>query len=522
MNVLFDDILAWLRVWALPPLMGAVIGYATNFVAIRMLFRPLRQKRLLGIPVPFTPGVIPRQRRQLARSIAGVVARELLTADAIRAHLQRPDFAAILRERLAALTAELLGTPIRKLAGAVQDARPQIECGIAALLHRLFGSHGFIYALRELVGRALETVGSRTLGEVAEDLTLSAFIGRLIPRLSDPEVGRQIGRAVNDAAARPGAALGDLLSPAVAERIAGLLPAIVPPLMRELIGWLRRPALRGELEGRGQLLLRNALDRLNPRQKLFVSVAGYEHTLRERMPEIVDDGLRQLEETAGDPEVVEHMQEALREWLDAARERPLADVLPDSPEQRVADLWGPLAAGPLAMMADTVVRRFLAEHGETPVAELAARYLGVSVSDTVDEVSQRLLRYLTDERTARSVASEVAAAVDRLAESGDLTLAELLAVDDRAKAALDGAVAGRAERVLVQQVPAMVAALDVERLVIDRIDRLEVRDVERILLTVIARHLKWINLFGALLGSLIGISQLALRGAGAGAAGAGL
>jgi len=520
LNVPIDEVVAWLRHWAMPPLVGAAIGYATNFVAIRMLFRPLTRKRVLGIPVPLTPGVIPRQRGQLARSIAGVVSRELLTPDAVRAHLQRPEFAARLREQLASLSGELLAMPVRKLAGAVQGARPQIEQALAALLHRLFGSRGFIYALRGLIGRAVESAGSRTLGEVAEDLKLAAFVsGRLVPRLTDPEVGRQIGRAVTGAAERPQATVGDLLSPAVAERIAAMLPEVVPSLMRELIGWLRRPAMRGELEMRGRLLLHDILDRLNLMQKLFIGAAQYDRTLRERMPEIVDDALRQLEHTTDNPEVVDHMQEALREWLAAARERPLADVLPDAAEQRIGELWGSVAAGPVAVLADAVVQRFLEEHGQTPIAELAARYLGVSASDTVDEISQRLLRYLSDERTARSVAAQIAAAVDRLADSGDVTFAELLALDDRAKAALDDAVASRAERLLVEQVPAMVAALDVERLVIDRIDRLEVRDVERILLTVIARHLKWINLFGALIGSLIGLSQLALRGAGVTGAG---
>lgn len=520
MNLPFDEVVAWLRLWAVPPLMGAAIGYATNFVAIRMLFRPLTRKRVLGIPLPLTPGVIPRQRGQLARSIASVVSRELLTPDAIRAHLQRPEFTARLRVQLASLSSDLLAMPVRKLAGAVQGARPQIEQALAALLYRLFGSHGFIYALRGLVERAVESAGGRTLDEMADDLMLSAFVsGRLVPRLTEPEVGRRIGRAVAGAAERPQTTVGDLLSPAVAERVAAMLPEIVPSLMRELIGWLRRPAMRGELETRGRLLLRDILDRLNLMQKLFIGAAQYDRTLAARMPEIVDDALRQLEYTADDPEVVAHMQEALREWLASARERPLADVLPDEAEQRIGELWG-AAAGPIAALIDAMIQRFLEDHGQTPIAEIAARFLGMSASDTVDEISQRLLRYLSDERTARSVAARIAAAVERLVDSGDVTFAELLAIDDGVKASLDDAVAARAERLLVEQVPAMVAALDVERLVIDRIDRLEVRDVERILLTVIARHLKWINLFGALIGSLIGLSQLALRGAGA--AGVGL
>ncbi|MCI5208839.1 MAG: DUF445 family protein, partial [Candidatus Electrothrix sp. ATG2] len=39
-----------------PPLLGALIGYLTNKVAIRMLFRPLNPWYILGKRVPMTPG----------------------------------------------------------------------------------------------------------------------------------------------------------------------------------------------------------------------------------------------------------------------------------------------------------------------------------------------------------------------------------------------------------------------------------------------------------------------------------
>ena len=48
--------------YAAPPLVGAFIGYLTNRIAIRMLFRPLRRWHVLGVPVPMTPGVIPGKR----------------------------------------------------------------------------------------------------------------------------------------------------------------------------------------------------------------------------------------------------------------------------------------------------------------------------------------------------------------------------------------------------------------------------------------------------------------------------
>ncbi|MDH3349224.1 MAG: DUF445 family protein, partial [Desulfobulbaceae bacterium] len=56
-----------------PPLLGGFIGYLTNKIAIRMLFRPLKAWRVFGIRVPMTPGVIPSKREKLAVNIGEMV-----------------------------------------------------------------------------------------------------------------------------------------------------------------------------------------------------------------------------------------------------------------------------------------------------------------------------------------------------------------------------------------------------------------------------------------------------------------
>ena len=96
----------------LPILLGALIGYVTNAIAIRMLFRPLTEYRIGPFRVPFTPGVIPRQRYQLSRSIARMVAKELLTEGAVRKRLEDPVFQNRVYERLSDLSDRLFSTPI--------------------------------------------------------------------------------------------------------------------------------------------------------------------------------------------------------------------------------------------------------------------------------------------------------------------------------------------------------------------------------------------------------------------------
>ncbi|WP_215145110.1 DUF445 family protein [Exiguobacterium qingdaonense] len=66
---------------------GAVIGGVTNFLAIKMLFRPHEPKFIGSVRVPFTPGLIPKRRNELASSLGKTVVKHLLTPEGMRKRL---------------------------------------------------------------------------------------------------------------------------------------------------------------------------------------------------------------------------------------------------------------------------------------------------------------------------------------------------------------------------------------------------------------------------------------------------
>jgi uncharacterized membrane protein YheB (UPF0754 family) len=81
---------AW--VW-ITPFVGGLIGWLTNYLAIKMLFHPRRPRVILGFALQ---GVVPRRQRDLALKIGAVVEEELLKSEdilkainteEIRAHL---------------------------------------------------------------------------------------------------------------------------------------------------------------------------------------------------------------------------------------------------------------------------------------------------------------------------------------------------------------------------------------------------------------------------------------------------
>ena len=66
------------------PLIGAVIGYITNWIAVKMMFRPLKPIRIRKFTLPFTPGIIPKNKGRLAEAIGNTISNDLLTDDDIK------------------------------------------------------------------------------------------------------------------------------------------------------------------------------------------------------------------------------------------------------------------------------------------------------------------------------------------------------------------------------------------------------------------------------------------------------
>ena len=73
------------------PVIGAVIGYFTNYIAVKMLFHPLKPVKIGGRTLPFTPGIIPKGRPRLAKALGKAVGEKLLTREDIRKMLLSGD-----------------------------------------------------------------------------------------------------------------------------------------------------------------------------------------------------------------------------------------------------------------------------------------------------------------------------------------------------------------------------------------------------------------------------------------------
>ncbi|MBQ1257620.1 MAG: DUF445 family protein [Clostridia bacterium] len=84
----------------LAPVVGGIIGYITNDLAIKMLFHPYKPIYIGKFRVPFTPGLIPSQKERIAKGLGNVIGGQLLNRDTILQEALNPETEAKIRSRI--------------------------------------------------------------------------------------------------------------------------------------------------------------------------------------------------------------------------------------------------------------------------------------------------------------------------------------------------------------------------------------------------------------------------------------
>jgi uncharacterized membrane protein YheB (UPF0754 family) len=166
----------WVKI-ALLILFATVHGYVGAWVAVRMLFRPRRPFKILGITL-FPQGMISRHRARLANAIGKAVGEELVSQETIMEELLGKDF---LRRKIRAVVDshvnELVSRDYPSLIEAlpatvrptVLDALTALQFKIAQHIEAVLKSDESLEAIRGFVTRRVDEFLSQRAFELVDE-----------------------------------------------------------------------------------------------------------------------------------------------------------------------------------------------------------------------------------------------------------------------------------------------------------------------------------------------------------------
>jgi uncharacterized membrane protein YheB (UPF0754 family) len=522
--------------YVLPPLLGAVIGYVTNYIAIRMLFRPLKPWRIFGWRLPLTPGIIPSKRDHLALSMGGVVGSHLFTAEDVGRALEKESF----RRELQQAVADKLGYFLDRELGPVGSLVPVkfqarfrelievLRWKAVKLLFEYLSSEDFEQGLRDyLRRRSDELLAHNPAGLLAGPrrmLLMGHFDRKLGGLLRSDAFGQAVERLIDEQLEKlftSKKSLKELLPEELVEALLTRLEGEIPALLDHFGGLLYDPEFRDRLVARAREALEKFLGSLGGLSNLLAGFINVDK-LAERIPGFLDQAGEEIARWLREERTQQQVAALLRGRVDSLLDRPLSGFFEGLPYEKVAGARRFVCSQTVAWLQGSSFSRALRGMLERGLDAVKDRSFGEMLDAALPAGGLERTRELLATRLLAALRSPAAQeTVDRiLAEKAEQwlfqqpigCLSARLSADVRNE--LNEGLYLQLAELLKKEVPPLVDILNVQRVVEEKINSLDILTVERLLLDVMEDHFKYINLFGALLGALIGLVNLLVLGLG--------
>lgn len=518
--------------YATPPVIGAVIGYVTNRVAIKMLFRPLNAWKILGIRVPMTPGVIPAKRFELARNMGEVVGDHLLTGKEIGEGLQQEIF----QDKLFHLIDHRLQTVLDRELGPLPSIIPSnfkiyFDLGSKAGLFRIkTGIRSY------LSGKEFEAMLSRNLEEVLDDF-LTREVGSLVS-LENREAGylflernlkkmfasREMKQWLDDfvhqkvyGILQQEKSIADILPESVHELILSLIEKQSPAILKKLSTLIAEPEVRDKIIKGVCTSVDNFIDSLGSMADMvrgFLKMEMVEEKVREYLIEKNDDIISWLQSEKVQKKVAEALAERSADFMN----RPIVSYVKSEDQVVIDDFCDELSRQILLLINDKDVVSVISgmirsnfesfiDSGNIQLREFIDELLG---SDHLDKgktwVKDELLGFFRSDRATSAIDTLVDTLAARLLNKKIGKLSRIIPAIVRT--GISKTLQKLASSMLASEVPGLVRTLNIRQIVTEKVNSLDLLKLEGLLLTIMEEQFKYINLFGALLGFLIGCLNL--------------
>lgn len=514
-------------IWLAPPLVGAFIGYLTNYVAIRMLFRPLKPWRVFSIRVPMTPGVIPAKRHDLALNIGRMVGDHLLTSQDVGKALVRGSFQDELRNLISARVEHFLQRDLGPLPSLIPEQfRSFFTAWIQISRERAlnhFHKHLDSPEFADGLDKALDERFSELLCQNLNELIPAEILARFIEFMEDtagnlltsPEVESWLTTYVEqrlDEFLEAGRAPADLIPGDLSKHLLNRLEQETPALLHKLAATIQEPSIQDKIANALCQAVAGFTASLGPMGAMLGNFIKPE-TIQAKIQDYLRTNGGELSAWLLDEKVQVRVSAVLREKADALLNTPLAELLKDVDQHKIAGGRTAIASQVMSFLRDpsttkaisNLLQNTVKAQQDRDLHELLTIMLGTNgPQKTKQWVTVEIVRMIRSRNFKRMLDQLLTDLIEEKLLTSPIGRLESL-LPEKVKEGINDFLLEQTSSILIKEVPALVDSLNIKEIVTRKVDSLDLLKLEELLLSIMQEQFKYINLFGGLLGFIIGL-----------------
>lgn len=517
----------WVQI-ALLILFATVHGYAGAWLAVRMLFRPRKPFKILGITM-FPQGMVPRHRERLASAIGKAVGEELVSQETIMEELLGKDF---LRRKIRGVvesyTDEIISRDYPSLIDAlpanlrapILDAITSLQFKIAEHIEDVLKSEESLDTIRGFVTRRVDEFLSRRVSEVIDDPAFEKIVGFLDDRIEsavnspalEEKVRDFIGRRVDDLA-NAETPLGSMFTDDAIQLLKEKANEQIAPMAHHLTEIAAAERTRNQIGALIKKEVQEYYEALPFFKKIFVS----RDNLIGEVDDLVNESLpKRIEETLKGDFFAEEARNFINTSIDDALARPLPDLVGTIAPEQLERFKRQILKGVLSLVRSEQMTSSISAYLRETLERLRPHSID-AIMQTLHPASEEKLKnmlskglssIISRDETLQIINSVLNKQIEKLLATPIGRLSDNIS-EEKLKAASES-LSDTIIDAIKEKLPDAIKEFDVGNVVREKINNYPVEKLESLVMSVAKEHLRTIELFGAFFGLIIGIVQALL------------
>lgn len=509
-------------------LVATIHGYLGAWLAVRMLFRPRKPFRILGITL-FPQGMIPKHRDRLATAIGKAVGEELVSQETIMEELLGKDF---LKKKIRGVVESYTNDIITRdypslidalpanLRAPVLDAITSLQFKVAEHIEAVLKSEESLGTIRGFVTRRVDEFLSKRVSEVIDERAFDKIVGFLDGRIEsavnsptlEEKVRDFIGRRVDDLATAE-TPLGTLFTEDAVALLKEKANEQISPMTHHLTEIAAAERTRNQIGALIKKEVHSYYEALPFFKKIFVS----RDNLIGEVDDLVNESLpKRIEETLKGDFFAEEAKNFINKSIDDALTRPLPALIGTIAPEQLDRLKRQILRSILSVIRGDEMKASISGYLRETLDKLRPHSIDAIMETLHPEsedklkkmLSKGLLSILSRDETSQIINSVLSNQIERLLAAPIGKLSDTMS-EEKLKAASDS-LSDAIIDAIKEKLPEAIREFDVGSVVREKINNYPVEKLESLVMSVAKEHLRTIELFGAFFGFVIGVVQALL------------
>lgn len=504
------------RGWLLPlpvnllitPVVTGFVGYFTNFLAIKMLFRPHRRRWYsLG-----WQGVIPRNRSKLASEVGEMVGRELVSETEIRSAVGSDNFQALLERAVSKEMERLLS----KNYGNVYDIGVKLGIPLDKLLSdsltKLMSDDGFTGKINQFIhgeiSKLIDSFLSKSLSDFdGLDEKLKIFVQKLMQNGNWQDIiVDELSASMNNVVLS-GKSLKDILPNGFDAKVDPIADVITDKAISAIDKLFEDPTTRKVIakklmEAKDNFFENGLMDSLKTGFiSMFLTEEVITGVVDKELPNLID-GIKTQ------PEIREKLKGHVSGHIHSFLEKPLysfastigIDTVFEIRSNAVSGMKSYLKSDGFTQKVESVLSGLLGKYSHFTIGGILNTF-GIKPEQMTGGLID--IRSIVNREDHHQLFSDLGGNVLKRIELNNV----YEKIPEKSFEKIKINFVSKINQIMEKHIPSAMQAMDLPRIVEDKINHLDLYEVESLLFSFMKDQFKWINVLGFILGFIFGAIQ---------------